>query len=218
MRRIVALCLAGTLTAGCAVSRIPTFSFGGSDDSSSSAAANLSGSERPAEEKSTLSSLWDNFSAPFRGSSKPVQTAAATAAVKPSAKPEFDQQEALRLVNAYRAQKGLKPLKLEPRLSEAARSLAVDMSRYDRLSHYGPDGADLEHRLSAAGYSYSVAAENIGAGQRSVAEMVESWKKSPAHSRNMLISDARHMGIAMQHRDETRFKTFWTMVVGAPGE
>ncbi len=215
MRRIVALSMAAVLTSGCAVSRMPSFSFSGSGETSETEAAALFGQQQAKEESSALGNLWDNFSAPFR-SSKPAPQPAASPAALASVKPDFKPEEALRLVNAYRTQKGLRALTLEPRLSKAAFALATDMSRYDRMSHYGPDGADIEHRLASAGYDFSVAAENIGAGQQSVEEMVEGWKKSAPHSKNMLISDARHMGIAMQHRPDSRFKTFWTLVIGAP--
>jgi len=32
----------------------------------------------------------------------------------------------------------------------------------------------------------------------------------------LLMADAKHMGIALVHDPNTEFKTFWTLVLGAP--
>lgn len=124
--------------------------------------------------------------------------------------------DALRLVNDYRSSKGLAPLTLDSQASRAAEILAKDMAKHDHMSHVGPNGANVGKRLSLAGYSYRLAAENVGVGQKSLAEMIEGWKKSPPHSRNMLLAEAKHMGIAYEYKPDTKYKTFWTLVVAAP--
>jgi uncharacterized protein YkwD len=217
MRRFVALVLTGMLGSGCAMVQVPSFpsfSFSGSDSSSpKEVQAGFASAPKATEEASSsspISSLWDNFSAPFRASPKPVPVAM-------TGKASFDVKQAQNLINQYRAKKGLRPLSLEPRLTKAANMLAQDMSEHDRMSHYGPNGAGIEQRLAAVGYDYSVAAENIGVGQLTVEEMVRGWEKSPDHARNMQLSDARNMGIAMVQRPDSRFKTFWALVLGAPG-
>jgi uncharacterized protein YkwD len=90
------------------------------------------------------------------------------------------------------------------------------MAGHDRLSHAGPAGADLRMRLKAAGYNYMLAAENVGAGQKSLAELIAQWKKDPSQSRTMLLPDAKEMGIAYQFRPDTNARTYWTLVVAAP--
>ncbi len=128
----------------------------------------------------------------------------------------IDASEALRLVNDYRQSKGLRPLTLDSHLSVAASALAADMAKHDRQSHTGPDGADLAKRLTAAGYTYVLAAENVGAGQRSLAELIGEWKKIPPASRNMLLPDAKQMGIAFRYRADTKSRTYWTLVIASP--
>jgi uncharacterized protein YkwD len=128
----------------------------------------------------------------------------------------LDPDEALRLVNEYRSSKGLPALSLERRATVAAETLAKDMAAHDRMSHAGPNGADLQKRLTMAGYRFRVAAENVGVGQRSFADIVEGWKKSTPHSRNMLLADAKHMGVAYEYKPDTQYKTYWTLVVAAP--
>jgi uncharacterized protein YkwD len=127
-----------------------------------------------------------------------------------------DADGALRLINEYRAGKRLPPLSLEPHATAAAAALSEDMAKHDQMSHFGPNGADVGKRLIAAGYSYHLAAENVGVGQKTVAEIVEGWKKSPPHSKNMLLPNIKHMGIAYEYRPDGKYKTYWTLVLAAP--
>jgi uncharacterized protein YkwD len=128
---------------------------------------------------------------------------------------DMSAQEALRWVNDYRKSKNLQPLTLDNDLSVAASALAVDMAKHDRFSHAGPNGADLGKRLAAAGYTFKLAAENVAVGQRSLTDLIDEWKKDPAQNRNMLLPDAKQMGIAYVYRPNTKLKTFWTLVVAA---
>jgi uncharacterized protein YkwD len=120
------------------------------------------------------------------------------------------------MVNAYRAQKGLKPLKLNAKLSEAARRHSEDLARSDRISHYGSDGSDAWDRVRKAGYGPRVTAENVGTGQQSLEEVFHGWQKSRDHDKNLLLGEAEEMGLAVVYKPETQFKTFWTMVVASP--
>lgn len=156
-----------------------------------------------------ISGIWANFSSNFSSGEPPVQSKAADGAA-------LDPNEALRLINEYRSSKGLSALTLDRNATGAAEILAKDMAKHDHMSHVGPDGADMGKRLTMAGYHYRVAAENVGVGQKTLAEVVEGWKKSPPHSRNMLLADAKHMGIALECRPDARWKTYWTLVMAAP--
>ena len=128
----------------------------------------------------------------------------------------LDTSEALRLVNDYRASRGLQPLSLQSNLIVAASALSADMAKHDHESHSGPNGANLAKRLTAARYNFSLAAENVGAGQKSVTELIEEWKRIPLASRNMLLPDAKQMGIAYQYRADATLKTYWTLVIASP--
>jgi uncharacterized protein YkwD len=158
---------------------------------------------------SSLSSIWTNFSSVFQSGAQPVSQ-------KADDKPRVDAEGALRLINEYRAGKRLPPLSLDPHAAAAAAALAEDMAKHDQMSHFGPNGADVGKRLLAAGYSYHLAAENVGVGQKTVAEIVEGWKKSPPHSKNMLLPNIKHMGIAYEYRPDGKYKTYWTLVLAAP--
>lgn len=128
----------------------------------------------------------------------------------------LDAEKARDLINAYRRAKGLRPLQLQPALTEAARAHSRDLAKWDRISHFGSDGSNPWDRVKRAGYNAKVAAENVGTGQVSIEEVMKGWQASPGHNKNLLLADAQHMGIALVQDPKTEFKTFWTLVVGSP--
>ncbi len=206
--RMVLICAA---LGGCAsAGSLPSLSsLGGSEG------RDLPPKEAPAQEtqssessSSGLGGIWSNFSSVFSSGAQPVASKPAMGAL--------DANEALRLVNDYRSKKGLRPVSLDPRASAAAQVLVQDMAKHDHMSHIGPRGQDVGKRLISAGYSYRVAAENVGVGQTSLSEMIDGWKKSPPHSRNMLLKEAKNIGIAYEYKPDTKYKTFWALVVAAP--
>ncbi len=128
---------------------------------------------------------------------------------------QLDPEKARELINSYRKQKGLKPLKLNAALTEAAKAHSRDLAKWDRISHYGSDGSNPWDRVKRAGYNAKVAAENVGTGQTSIEEVMKGWQASPGHNKNLLLADVEHMGIALVQDPRTEFKTFWTLVVGS---
>jgi uncharacterized protein YkwD len=128
----------------------------------------------------------------------------------------LDAERARDLVNAYRKEKGLRPLKLQPALTEAARAHSRDLAKWDRISHYGSDGSNPWDRVKRAGYSARLAAENVGTGQVTIEEVMKGWQASPGHNKNLLLPEAEHMGIALVQDSRTEFKTFWTLVIASP--
>lgn len=128
----------------------------------------------------------------------------------------LDPLKAEQMINTYRSENGLKPVKLHSKLSYAAKAHARDLARHDRISHYGSDGSNPWDRVRKSGYKPSLAAENVGTGQNTLAEVLAGWKESDAHNKNLLLPQAEHMGIALVDAPDTEFRSFWTLVVGAP--
>ena len=128
---------------------------------------------------------------------------------------QLDPDKARELINAYRKQKGLKPLKLNAALTEAAKAHSRDLAKWDRISHYGSDGSNPWDRVKRVGYNAKLAAENVGTGQATIDEVMKGWQASPGHNKNLLLADAQEMGIALVQDPRTEFKTFWTLVVGS---
>ena len=210
--RFLLLCaaLGGCSATTGGIASLTSIGGGSSSDMPSKAAA----APEPSSSRSSSSGgIWANFSSAFGSGEQPAQ---ASQTNSDEVIPGLDPNDALRLVNDYRSSKGLSPLSLESHATAAAEIIAKDMANHDHMSHVGPNGADLQKRLTMAGYRFRVAAENVGVGQRSFAQIVEGWKQSPPHSRNMLLAEAKHMGIAYEYKPDTKYKTYWTLVVAAP--
>ena len=64
-----------------------------------------------------------------------------------------------------------------------------------------------------SGVHTGMAAENIAAGTKTWAETFHVWQNSPGHNSNLLQPKADSVGVAVARNDQTRYKTFWAMVI-----
>ena len=99
----------------------------------------------------------------------------------------------LNAMNEARAQRGLAPLRMDPRLEGAARRHSGTMLRSGSLVH----GAFV-HRIRTAGVRAPRIAENLawGVGGLSAARAVVSmWLASPEHRANLLYAGYRSVGV-----------------------
>jgi hypothetical protein len=64
-----------------------------------------------------------------------------------------------------------------------------------------------------AGLHTGEAAENIAAGTKTWTDTLRMWEHSPGHNANLLQSQADSVGVAMARNDQTRYKTYWAMVI-----
>lgn len=116
----------------------------------------------------------------------------------------FTPAAALALVNAYRAESGAAPVRLDPALARAAESHSRAQQAARRMSH--DVGASFTERLAANGIAGRAAVENVAWGQRSLGEVMEGWKRSPGHASNMRDTGVTRMGIA-------EAGTYWTLIM-----
>lgn len=217
MVRVTIIALLGVALSGCAMGS-PTISsgFAGNPSDTSSitrldppAGAGLRSSERPRSKGTRVASLDKAPVGTFEFAPKGALSDRDYTATRLNASLARD------LINQYRADNGLKPLKLDAELSLAAKAHSRDLAKWDRISHYGSDGSNPWDRVKRAGYKARLAAENVGTGQATFKEVLRGWKNSPGHNKNLLLSDAEHMGIALVYDQKTEFKSFWTLVLGS---
>ena len=108
------------------------------------------------------------------------------------------------VLNAQRARHNLRPLRLNRKLSRAARRHSRAMARQRFFSHTSRGGASFLDRIRGTGYlsgarSWSVG-ENIayGSGRRSAPRSIgNAWMGSPPHRANILSSSFRSIGIGI---------------------
>jgi len=122
-----------------------------------------------------------------------------------------ESQEMLSLINSYRAQNGLAALTIDSKLTAAAMVHSKDQAARCTMSHDGSDGSKAWNRIEAQGYDWSVAAENVAAGQTSVAQVMTSWWNSPGHRANILKSNIKNVGFAKAVNSGCgNYATYWT--------
>lgn len=100
-------------------------------------------------------------------------------------------------MNAYRAEAGLLPLRVDLRLTRAAEWRMQDMLDGEWWSHQSPEGTSPFVWLTAANYKYSMAAENLANGFETTRLLVETWMESPGHRLNILGPAYADCGIAI---------------------
>ncbi|MCI5043387.1 MAG: CAP domain-containing protein [Aquisalinus sp.] len=127
--------------------------------------------------------------------------------------PRLNVDQAIRMVNDYRRQFELSPVRLEPRLTVAARNHAQDLAAFDRVSHTGSDGSTLQVRLQRAGYDAYAAAENISGGQRTFEDAFRAWRMSPVHREKLLAEHAQDIGIAYVYDPAAEYRVFWALII-----
>jgi uncharacterized protein YkwD len=126
---------------------------------------------------------------------------------------QLDPAAAVVALNAYRAGKGLKPVRLDPALTAMAERQAKAMAAGDALSHDVAGG--FPSRLAASAIDATEAGENLGGGYMSLNEAMAGWRGSPKHDANLLIPDATRFGIALAENPETQYGVYWAMEIAA---
>lgn len=106
-------------------------------------------------------------------------------------------QEVVEQTNARRAAQGLPALQFNDKLSAAARSKGEDMFAGQYWAHTSPTGLQPWSFIAAAGYSYSVAGENLARDFSDTSSMVQAWMDSPTHRANIENAKYQEIGVAV---------------------
>jgi uncharacterized protein YkwD len=67
--------------------------------------------------------------------------------------------------------------------------------------------------MARAGYAYQRAGENVACGQRSVAEVMSGWMRSPGHRKNIL---GKYTEIGAACAIDTAGTPYWCVTFGTP--
>jgi uncharacterized protein YkwD len=118
-----------------------------------------------------------------------------------------DAVAAASIISAYRVSRGLSPVTVDSRLNNAAEHQARVVAAAGKLSH-GSFGSRMD-QYGVMGY----AAENLSAGSSSVDGAVGRWKASPSHNSNLLMPQARKIGLARADA-QGGYGRYWALVLG----
>jgi uncharacterized protein YkwD len=126
-----------------------------------------------------------------------VSLAFATAALGVDLSNDITPDNVLRLMNDYRADRGLPPLHENACLMKAAQDRMRDMTDGGWWSHESPDGVSPFVWLNARDYPYAYAGENLAMGFETAKVLVSSWMESPGHRANIMGAQYDDCGIAI---------------------
>ncbi len=110
----------------------------------------------------------------------------------------------IELTNIFRAEQKLAPVKLNVKLTAAARAYAEFLAKSNLFSHTA-DGRQHSDRAKTAGYAYCQVSENLalnldsrGFETRQLArDAVEGWKNSPGHRKNLVAPYVTEIGVGV---------------------
>lgn len=123
---------------------------------------------------------------------------------RPSSTASLSAEAIVAATNRQRAAYGLRPLRLNQRLSLAAGNRVDDMLAKRYFDHISPDGVEPFVWATRNGYKYRVIGENLALGYRGADRVVTGWMNSPGHRENILTAEFDEIGIAMSDSSPSR--------------
>jgi uncharacterized protein YkwD len=148
--------------------------------------------ENRSRERTDLERLAAELEEKFGPGSVSVERRQSTAAAPASSAAEV----IVAAMNRERASRGLRPLRLNDRLSLAANDRIGDMFSKHYFAHVSPDGLQPFVWAQQRGYRYRLIGENLAVGYRGTA-VVDGWMRSPGHRDNILQRGFDEVGIAI---------------------
>jgi uncharacterized protein YkwD len=107
------------------------------------------------------------------------------------------------LINQQRALHHLPGLTASPLLNRSAQGWTNVMVSSDQFTH----GANFASRISAVGYDWRMAGENIATGYATPRGVVRAWMASTGHCQNILNPSYRNVGTGVSTRAVSGFAT-----------
>lgn len=120
---------------------------------------------------------------------KPAQCANANAAATSTSLDQL-RTAVVCLINQQRTSRGLPALSVSSLLNQSAQGWTNVMVVTSQFTH----GVNFAARISAVGYDWQTAGENIATGFMTPAQVVEAWMASADHCRNILDPSFRDVG------------------------
>jgi uncharacterized protein YkwD len=115
------------------------------------------------------------------------------------------------LINRQRSSRRLPVLHASALLDHSAQGWTNAMVRTSLFSH----GSDFSARISAAGFPWSAAGENIATGYATPRQVVAGWMASTGHCENILSPSFSDVGTGVSTRRLGRFSpSTWTQDFG----
>ncbi|KKQ67281.1 MAG: hypothetical protein US86_C0001G0208 [Candidatus Daviesbacteria bacterium GW2011_GWA2_38_24] len=109
----------------------------------------------------------------------------------------INKESLIEYTNKERVKKGLPPLVLNEKLSQAAGEKAKNMFEENYWAHYSPSGKNPWGFIQSSGYKFTFAGENLARNFYTSEEVVAAWLASPSHRDNLLNPRFKDVGFAV---------------------
>jgi uncharacterized protein YkwD len=116
--------------------------------------------------------------------------------------------------NLERTKRGLRPLKIDTKVSAAARAHSGYQASSRTMTHTGANGSNAQQRMATNGYASGWWGENVAFGQRDCAVVVTAWMGSLHHRDNILNPHFTVIGIGAVRSSNGAI--YWTMDLASP--
>ncbi|HVX48400.1 MAG TPA: CAP domain-containing protein [Candidatus Saccharimonadales bacterium] len=130
----------------------------------------------------------------------------------------FTGEALLQATNNQRSADHEQSLALNSRLNAAAQAKADDMVARNYWSHNTPDGKAPWAFITAAGYHYQMAGENLAYGFSNADDTLAGWMNSPTHRANILNANYRDVGFGVAQSSNFQGQGPATIVVAEYGD
>ncbi|HVW23392.1 MAG TPA: CAP domain-containing protein [Candidatus Saccharimonadales bacterium] len=113
------------------------------------------------------------------------------------AQSNFSADSLLASTNADRTLYNLPSLSISSQLDAAAQAKANDLVTKDYWAHNSPSGETPWDFITASGYQYQSAGENLAYGFRNASDVVVAWMNSAEHRANLLDPNYQNVGFGV---------------------
>jgi uncharacterized protein YkwD len=141
----------------------------------------------------------------------------------PNCNPERNtsfENQVLTLINQARASNGLASLNADQKLAQSALVHSTDMACTDFVDHSGSNGSSWYDRITAQGYVYSSATENIYVGNPQFGGTpqgaYEWWMNSQIHRDNILDPKMTDIGVGYIFNTDSEYGGYYTVNFARP--
>ncbi len=118
-------------------------------------------------------------------------------AIQPAFSSAITPVNIISLTNASRQQYNEQSLTENSELDQAAQAKANDMLAKGYFAHVTPDGRTPWSFVTAAGYNYLMAGENLAVNFTEAEDVETAWMNSPDHRANILNADFQDIGVGI---------------------
>jgi uncharacterized protein YkwD len=116
-------------------------------------------------------------------------------------------------VEAAREEAGCPALRVDPRLTVAAREHSEDMVDRSYYSHVNPDGEGPAERAADEGYTAGVA-ENLSQGMRNPQQVVREWEDGGDEREQLMDCRYTSVGVGTERGGLLGLSSWWTLMLG----